>query len=75
MLVKSHCATSTSPSATLNHTADYCRQVPNVCINGHCIPVASSYRCECNKGYMLDGRGDCMGKFRHRVTLLDRASL
>ncbi|XP_041916071.1 fibrillin-2-like [Alosa sapidissima] len=46
--------------ATLNQTVDYCRQVQNLCINGRCISLASSYRCECNKGYVLDVRGDCI---------------
>ncbi|XP_029108624.1 fibrillin-2 isoform X1 [Scleropages formosus] len=45
--------------ATLTRRANICEQVANPCPNGHCIPVLSSYRCECYMGFMQDTRGDC----------------
>ncbi|XP_035248375.1 fibrillin-2 isoform X1 [Anguilla anguilla] len=45
--------------ATLNQTVDICQLLNNLCLNGRCIPVPSSYRCECNMGFTQDARGDC----------------
>ncbi|KAK6492730.1 fibrillin-2 [Huso huso] len=47
--------------ATLNQTktVDICKHLPNLCLNGRCIPTPSSYRCECNMGFKQDGRGEC----------------
>ncbi|XP_067114081.1 fibrillin-2-like [Osmerus mordax] len=45
--------------ATLNQTMDVCRQLPNLCLHGRCIPVPSSYRCECNTGYTQDTHREC----------------
>ncbi|XP_061481297.1 fibrillin-2 [Rhineura floridana] len=44
----------------LNQTIDICKHHPNLCLNGHCIPTISSYRCECNMGYKQDANGDCI---------------
>lgn len=41
-----------------------CQAYRNLCLNGRCIPMAGiGYRCECNMGFRLDGRGECIGKF------------
>ncbi|KAL4617668.1 fibrillin-2 [Arapaima gigas] len=45
--------------ATLTRRVDMCEQLVNPCPNGRCIPVPSSYRCECNVGFTRDPRGDC----------------
>ncbi|XP_041837926.1 fibrillin-1 isoform X2 [Melanotaenia boesemani] len=38
-----------------------CQAIRNLCLNGRCIPMAGSeYRCECNMGFRLDGRGECI---------------
>uniref|UniRef100_A0A673I3V1 Fibrillin-1-like n=1 Tax=Sinocyclocheilus rhinocerous TaxID=307959 RepID=A0A673I3V1_9TELE len=37
-----------------------CETFRNLCINGRCVPTPGSYRCECNMGYRLDGRGECI---------------
>ncbi|MGH0134419.1 UNVERIFIED_CONTAM: hypothetical protein FKN15_030693 [Acipenser sinensis] len=37
-----------------------CQLYRNLCINGRCIPTPGSYRCECNMGFMLDVRGECI---------------
>ncbi|CAL8243797.1 unnamed protein product [Lota lota] len=38
-----------------------CQTFPNLCLHGRCIPtVGIGYRCECNMGFKLDGRGVCM---------------
>ncbi|XP_044135564.1 fibrillin-1 [Bufo gargarizans] len=52
--------TPASPVTTLNFTQDYCLLYRNLCIHGRCIPTPGSYRCECNKGFHLDGRGECI---------------
>ncbi|XP_064901783.1 fibrillin-2 [Columba livia] len=44
----------------LNRTIDICKHHPNLCLNGRCIPILSSYRCECNMGYKQDTNGDCI---------------
>nr|XP_006626990.1 PREDICTED: fibrillin-2 [Lepisosteus oculatus] len=44
---------------TLNQTVDICQRFTNLCLNGRCIPVPSSYRCECNMGFRQDVRGEC----------------
>ncbi|XP_029430269.1 fibrillin-1 [Rhinatrema bivittatum] len=45
----------TDPQST-----DYCLLFRNLCLNGRCIPTPGSYRCECNKGFKLDVRGECI---------------
>ncbi|XP_063820322.1 fibrillin-2 [Pseudophryne corroboree] len=45
--------------ATLNQTIDICKQYPNLCLNGRCIPNLNSYRCECNMGYKQDTHTEC----------------
>uniref|UniRef100_A0AAY5ENB4 Fibrillin-1 n=1 Tax=Electrophorus electricus TaxID=8005 RepID=A0AAY5ENB4_ELEEL len=37
-----------------------CDAVRNLCVNGRCIPIPGSYRCECNMGFQLDPRGECI---------------
>ncbi|KAK2894364.1 hypothetical protein Q8A67_011593 [Cirrhinus molitorella] len=37
-----------------------CEAFRHLCINGRCVPTPNSYRCECNMGYRLDGRGECI---------------
>lgn len=39
-----------------------CEVYRNLCINGRCVPMPGNYRCECNMGYRLDGRGECIGQ-------------
>ena len=40
-----------------------CQAFRNLCLNGRCIPMPSiGYRCECNMGFKLDARGECIGK-------------
>uniref|UniRef100_H2LL33 Fibrillin 2b n=1 Tax=Oryzias latipes TaxID=8090 RepID=H2LL33_ORYLA len=43
-----------------NETIDVCKHLTNLCLNGRCIPTASSYRCECNMGYKQDIRRECI---------------
>ncbi|XP_066459257.1 fibrillin-2 [Eleutherodactylus coqui] len=50
---------STGGVATLNQTIDICKQYPNLCLNGRCIPNLNSYRCECNMGYKQDTQTEC----------------
>uniref|UniRef100_A0A4W3INU5 Fibrillin-1-like n=1 Tax=Callorhinchus milii TaxID=7868 RepID=A0A4W3INU5_CALMI len=43
------------------NVTDLCSFYRNLCINGRCIPLpGQSYRCECNVGYQLDTRGECI---------------
>uniref|UniRef100_A0A3Q3JSI8 Fibrillin 1 n=1 Tax=Monopterus albus TaxID=43700 RepID=A0A3Q3JSI8_MONAL len=39
-----------------------CQAYRNLCLNGRCIPMAGivGYRCECNMGFRLDVRGECI---------------
>uniref|UniRef100_A0A665X3K6 Fibrillin 1 n=1 Tax=Echeneis naucrates TaxID=173247 RepID=A0A665X3K6_ECHNA len=38
-----------------------CQAYRNLCLNGRCIPMPGiGYRCECNMGFRLDGRGECI---------------
>lgn len=38
-----------------------CQAFRNLCLNGRCIPMPSiGYRCECNMGFKLDARGECI---------------
>lgn len=40
-----------------------CQAFRNLCLNGRCIPMPGiGYRCECNMGFKLDTRGECIGK-------------
>ncbi|CAJ0967005.1 unnamed protein product [Ranitomeya imitator] len=52
--------TPAAPVTSLNFTQDYCLLYRNLCIHGRCIPTPGSYRCECNTGFHLDGRGECI---------------
>ncbi|MEE6503116.1 hypothetical protein FKM82_004742 [Ascaphus truei] len=45
---------------TQQQVTDYCVLFRNLCIHGRCIPTPGSYRCECNKGFHLDVRGECI---------------
>ncbi|KAG2471441.1 FBN1 protein, partial [Polypterus senegalus] len=40
--------------------SDACQRYRNLCLNGRCIPIPGSYRCECNMGFRLDIRGECI---------------
>ncbi|XP_068954093.1 fibrillin-1 isoform X2 [Petaurus breviceps papuanus] len=52
---------SREPSRVLPvNITDYCQLYRGLCLNGHCIPTPGSYRCECNKGFQLDIRGECI---------------
>ncbi|XP_043990670.1 fibrillin-1 isoform X1 [Gambusia affinis] len=38
-----------------------CQAFRNLCLNGRCIPMPGiGYRCECNMGFKLDTRGECI---------------
>ncbi|XP_036073377.1 fibrillin-1 isoform X2 [Oryzias melastigma] len=38
-----------------------CQAFRNLCLNGRCVPLpGGSYRCECNMGFKLDRRGECI---------------
>ncbi|XP_005746909.1 fibrillin-1 isoform X1 [Pundamilia nyererei] len=38
-----------------------CQAFRNLCLNGRCIPTPGvGYRCECNMGFRLDRRGECI---------------
>ncbi|KAF0043033.1 hypothetical protein F2P81_004370 [Scophthalmus maximus] len=38
-----------------------CQAYRNLCLNGRCIPMpVIGYRCECNMGYRVDGRSECI---------------
>uniref|UniRef100_A0A8D3E1D9 Fibrillin 1 n=1 Tax=Scophthalmus maximus TaxID=52904 RepID=A0A8D3E1D9_SCOMX len=40
-----------------------CQAYRNLCLNGRCIPMpVIGYRCECNMGYRVDGRSECIEK-------------
>lgn len=69
-----HSKASTFP-ATLNQTVDICQKLPNLCLNGRCVPVRSSYYCECNMGFTQDARGDCSGNamLQHRRETVSRS--
>uniref|UniRef100_A0A8C1IP79 Fibrillin 1 n=1 Tax=Cyprinus carpio TaxID=7962 RepID=A0A8C1IP79_CYPCA len=43
-----------------NISSNMCEVYRNLCINGRCVPMPGNYRCECNMGYRLDGRGECI---------------
>ncbi|TKS69600.1 Fibrillin-1 MP340 [Collichthys lucidus] len=52
-----------SPDNFQNIT-NICQAYRNLCLNGRCIPMAGvGYRCECNMGFRLDGRGECIADF------------
>lgn len=47
---------------TRNLTTNMCQAIRNLCVNGRCIPLpGGNYRCECNMGFKLDIRGECIG--------------
>ncbi|KAJ8252437.1 hypothetical protein COCON_G00217490 [Conger conger] len=37
-----------------------CEAYRNLCLNGRCVPVPGSYRCQCNMGFKLDLREECI---------------
>uniref|UniRef100_A0AAY4CEM9 Fibrillin-1 n=1 Tax=Denticeps clupeoides TaxID=299321 RepID=A0AAY4CEM9_9TELE len=37
-----------------------CEAFRNLCINGRCVPIPGSYRCDCYMGFHLDTRGECI---------------
>ncbi|XP_037650240.1 fibrillin-1 [Sebastes umbrosus] len=37
-----------------------CQAFRNLCLNGRCVPMpGTGYRCECNMGFKVNGRGEC----------------
>uniref|UniRef100_A0A665X316 Fibrillin-1 n=1 Tax=Echeneis naucrates TaxID=173247 RepID=A0A665X316_ECHNA len=45
----------------LSNITNMCQAYRNLCLNGRCIPMPGiGYRCECNMGFRLDGRGECI---------------
>uniref|UniRef100_A0A8D0AR74 Fibrillin-1 n=1 Tax=Sander lucioperca TaxID=283035 RepID=A0A8D0AR74_SANLU len=49
---------------TFMNITNMCQAFRNLCLNGRCIPMPSTgYRCECNMGFRLNGRGECFGEF------------
>ncbi|XP_053097505.1 fibrillin-2 isoform X2 [Pangasianodon hypophthalmus] len=47
------------PVVSLNQTTNKCLLMPNLCLNGRCIPVGFGHRCECNIGYQVDSQMEC----------------
>lgn len=44
------------------NVTNMCLAIRNLCLNGRCIPLpGNNYRCECNMGFKLDIRGECIG--------------
>ncbi|KAG5270641.1 hypothetical protein AALO_G00194930 [Alosa alosa] len=48
------------PVIVTQNITNTCKLYLNLCVNGRCIPTPGSYRCECNMGYKLDSRGECI---------------
>ncbi|KAK1784694.1 hypothetical protein P4O66_003373 [Electrophorus voltai] len=48
------------PDILPQNITNMCDAVRNLCVNGRCIPIPGSYRCECNMGFQLDPRGECI---------------
>ncbi|XP_018618781.2 fibrillin-1-like [Scleropages formosus] len=50
------------PTAVIltQNITNMCQLYRNLCLNGRCVPIPGSYRCECNMGFKLDGRGECV---------------
>ncbi|XP_035380752.1 fibrillin-1 isoform X2 [Electrophorus electricus] len=48
------------PDVLPQNITNMCDAVRNLCVNGRCIPIPGSYRCECNMGFQLDPRGECI---------------
>ncbi|XP_039615423.1 fibrillin-2 isoform X1 [Polypterus senegalus] len=44
----------------LNQSNNACHQFSNMCVNGHCVPLASSFRCVCSEGFQADPQGECL---------------
>ncbi|KAM9409241.1 fibrillin-1 isoform 1-T1 [Pholidichthys leucotaenia] len=48
------------PVIQTQNITNMCQAYRNLCLNGRCIPMPGvGYRCECNMGFRLDGRGEC----------------
>uniref|UniRef100_A0A3Q1IVZ7 Fibrillin-1 n=1 Tax=Anabas testudineus TaxID=64144 RepID=A0A3Q1IVZ7_ANATE len=51
------------PDVQAQNVTNVCQAYRNLCLNGRCIPMpVIGYRCECNMGFRLDGRGECIDK-------------
>ncbi|XP_049927129.1 fibrillin-1 isoform X2 [Epinephelus moara] len=49
------------PIIQTQNITNMCQAYRNLCLNGRCIPMPGiGYRCECNMGFRLDGRGECI---------------
>lgn len=49
-----------NPNRPQNQECD--RLYPNSCPNGYCVDTSTYFRCECNRGYILNSVGECVGK-------------
>lgn len=51
------------PAIPIQNITNMCQAFRHLCLNGRCIPMQmNAYRCECNMGYKLDGRQECIGE-------------
>ncbi|XP_065808853.1 fibrillin-1 [Labrus bergylta] len=49
------------PVIQTQNITNMCQAYRNLCLNGRCIPMPGvGYRCECNMGFKLDSRGECV---------------
>ncbi|KAG7473868.1 hypothetical protein MATL_G00100310 [Megalops atlanticus] len=48
------------PIVLPQNITNMCVVYRNLCLNGRCVPTPGSYRCECNMGFKLDMRGECV---------------
>ncbi|XP_048825241.1 fibrillin-1-like isoform X3 [Brienomyrus brachyistius] len=48
------------PIIVTQNITDICQAYRNLCLNGQCVPTPGSYRCQCNMGFKLDRRGECV---------------
>ncbi|MEQ2182859.1 hypothetical protein GOODEAATRI_026639 [Goodea atripinnis] len=49
------------PNIQTQNITNMCQAFRNLCLNGRCIPMLGiGYRCECNMGFKLDTRGECI---------------